>query len=249
MTAESFAISDHSSLENRLRDHLLAHLGRPQDQPLSSMSHSAADGVASADNSCEPHSNLHPQSQSTLHHEHHNLTTRHPSTAAQTLGNDGELATATPVLSASGLIVHSPLGLARSLTSHTMPSLPSEVSFVIGEPATQIGQSEEPTGDMSMAYCPSRSTNCSLRLIVPVSVGLGGWRRATTLWQIYPQHPAISRGKWSKYSRDGSRTAVSARDFEPRRFESGDSEVRRRPCPYRPRLPRAEGSPCSVAIL
>jgi hypothetical protein len=249
MTANSFAISGVSSLENCLRDGLLAYLGRPQDQPLSSMSRSAADVVASADNSCESHSNLHLQSPSTLHHGHHDLTTRHPSTAAQILGNDGEFAAANPVLSASGLIAHSPLGLARSLTSHTMPALPFEVSSIIDGPATQFGQSEEPTGDMSMVCCPSRSTNRSSRLIVLVSVGSGGWRRATALWQFYPQHPAISRGRWSRYSRDGSRTAVSARNFQPRRFESGDSEVRRRPCRYRPRLPRAEGSRCSVAIL
>lgn len=115
------------------------------------MSYFAADVVASADNSCEPHSNLHHQSPSILHHGHHGLTTRHPSTAAQTLGNDGKLATANPVLSASGLIAHGALDLERSSKSHTIPSLPFEVSSVIGGPATQFGQSEEPTEDMSMS--------------------------------------------------------------------------------------------------
>jgi hypothetical protein len=152
MTAESFANSDLPSFENRLQ----GALGRPQDQPLSSMSHSAADVVASADTSCESHSTVHHQSPSKLHDGHHDLTTRHPPIAAQTPGSDGKLATANPVLSAPRLIAYEALDLVRSLKSHTMPSPPFEASFVIGGPATQFGQSEEPTRDMSMVICPCR---------------------------------------------------------------------------------------------
>jgi hypothetical protein len=130
-------------------------LGRPQTQPLSSMSHQTA--AVSADNQREHSSSLHHQFPSIAHHERNELATPDKFTAIQNSSSDENLAAASSAVSAPRLIAQETL--SRLEVSSAFPGiapLPSGEAPGAGGPSMQFDQNEESNQDVSMVFCRHR---------------------------------------------------------------------------------------------